>query len=130
MNILKNTTRNVAVAACGLALLKSLVAYAGPPVIDSISMVPRLIITSDPATTDTIQYTTDLNQTNWVALTNLTVTVSPYWFVDVSASSSSQRFYRVVANPTPPGMALIPAGPFTMGDSLDSDPEALPRHTV
>jgi len=28
-----------------------------------------------------------------------------------------------------PGMALIPAGPFVMGDSLDGDSSALPRHT-
>ena len=34
-------------------------------------------------------------------------------------------------NPAPPvNMVLIPAGPFTMGDSLDGDSFALPLHTV
>jgi formylglycine-generating enzyme required for sulfatase activity len=36
-----------------------------------------------------------------------------------------------VFDPNPPlRMSLIPAGLFTMGDTLDSDPKALPLHTV
>ena len=130
MNILKKLSQNPALTACGLALLQSLAAQAADPVINSITMVPRLTITSDPATANTVQYNTNVSQTNWIALTNLTVAASPYWFVDVTAPLSPQRFYRVVASPIPSGMALIPAGPFIMGDSLDRDPDALPRHTV
>src|ERR1019366_5203736 len=59
----------------------------------------------------------------------------PYLFVDAAAPPAPYRFYRVAAfyqtnNPGPPGMALIPAGSFTMGDSLDGDTSALPLHTV
>jgi sulfatase modifying factor 1 len=69
-----------------------------------------------------------------VTLTNLLVAQCPYWYVDVAAPPASQRFYRVLAigtnRPAPPGMALIPAGSFTMGDSLDGDSMALPLHAV
>jgi formylglycine-generating enzyme required for sulfatase activity len=45
--------------------------------------------------------------------------------------STNVRF-RVTADDqvAPSGMALIPAGSFTMGDSLDGDSSALPLHTV
>src|SRR5215831_10527132 len=121
MNMLKKLSKNPALTACGLALLQSLAAQAADPVINNITTVPRLTITSDLASADTIQYSADLGQTNWVALTNLTVAASPYWFVDVTAPPSPQRFYRVVASPVPSGMALISAGSFTMGDTLDGD---------
>jgi len=63
-------------------------------------------------------------------LTSLAVTQSPYRFVDVAAPPASQRFYRVAALETnssaPSGMALIPAGSFTMGDTLDGESDAIP----
>jgi formylglycine-generating enzyme required for sulfatase activity len=130
MNTMKNTSKNSALAACGLALLQSVAAQAADPVINNITTVPRLTITSDLATADTIQYSTDLSQTNWLALTNLMVDASPYWFVDATAPPSPQRFYRVVASPLPSGMGLIPAGSFTMGDALDGEADAMPTHTV
>ena len=125
-----NLMKEIICSACILAIWAAVTAHAAAPAIDNIAMVPRLTIQSDPATTDTIQYSTDLNQTNWVALTNLVVAVSPYWFVDVNAPPSPQRFYRVVAFPTPSGMALIPAGSFSMGDTLDHEADALPTHQV
>ena len=35
---------------------------------------------------------------NWVVLTNLVVTQSPYWFVDTVTAPGTQRFYRIVAH--------------------------------
>lgn len=72
---------------------------AAVPVITNIAMVPRLTIQSIVGTTNQIQYRTNVSQTNWIVLTNLVVTQSTYWFVDVAAPPSPQRFYR----------ALIPA---------------------
>jgi formylglycine-generating enzyme len=65
------------------------------------------------------------------------VAQSPYYFVDVTAPPAPRRFYRVVAfatNSAPPGgMALIPAGSFTMGNCMDpaeGSTDELPLHTV
>lgn len=43
--------------------------------------------------------------------------------------STNVRF-QVTVNEVPAGMVPIPAGSFTMGDSLDGNPSALPLHTV
>ena len=40
--------------------------------------------------------------------------------------SGTQQFYRLSPPAIPSGMALIPAGTFTMGDSLDGDYDAIP----
>lgn len=61
------------------------VAAQAAPVIQSIEMLgaqPRLGIQSDVGSTNEIQYSADLGQTNWTVLTNLVVAASPYWFVD------------------------------------------------
>jgi formylglycine-generating enzyme len=70
-------------------------------------------------------------------LTNLLVAQSPYWFEHLAAPPASQRFYRVAALAaiTPPasGMALIPAGWFTMGNCMNTNEgpsEELPPHTI
>ncbi len=52
--------------------------------------------------------------------------------IQVSApvlSWSGPMFCRVRGVPAPAGMALIPAGPFVMGDPLDGQSIALPLHT-
>jgi len=102
-------------------------------------MVPRLTIQSDLGITNQIQYTANLAQSNWTTLTNLVVTQSPYWFVDVAAPPAPVRFYRVVAatNTTAPtDMVLIPAGSFIRGDTFggpdsgEGDASELPTNAV
>jgi formylglycine-generating enzyme required for sulfatase activity len=138
---MKNRLRTISIGLCALALWASMVAQGAVPAITNITMAgatPRFGVQSDLGISNQIQCCTNLSQSNWVVLTNLLVTQSPYWFVDVAAPPASQRFYRVLAlgtNSTPPsGMALIPAGSFTMGNCMDpsegwSDDE-LPLHTV
>jgi formylglycine-generating enzyme required for sulfatase activity len=125
--------------------LGALALGAGPaapgavPVITNITMVgatPQFAVQSEVGITNQIQYSANLSQTNWVVLTNLLVAQSPYWFVDAAAPPASQRFYRVAAlaaGATPPsGMALIPAGSFTMGNCMnpgEGSPDELPLHT-
>ena len=130
----------MSIGLCALALGAAVVTQGAAPVITNITMVgatPQFGVQSALGVTNQIQYCTNLNQTNWVVLTNLVVTQSPYWFVDVNAPPAPRRFYRVLAlgtnspvPPVPPDMALIPAGSFTMGDSVDGDTSALPLHTV
>lgn len=67
--------------------------------------------------TFTVQTTTSpLSASNWVDWTQ----------VPVTNAATTTRIFDV--NP-PPGMVLIPAGSFTMGDNLDDTPESLPLHT-
>jgi hypothetical protein len=87
-------------------------ARATLPAITNIAMVPRLIIESDLGVTNTIEYTTNLSDTNWVALTNIFVTGSPYTFVDLSAPPSIQRFYRVSKVVFPPQNLAKSSGDF------------------
>jgi len=102
--------------------------------ITMVSATPQFAVQSDLGITNQIQYCTNLSQGWWLALTNVVVTESPYWFVDVAAPPSPQRFYRArVVGPTPSGMALVPVGSFTMGNCMDpneGNTNELPLHTV
>ena len=51
---------------------------------------------------------------------------------DWHGKSSTNVWFRLITAVTPPptNMAYIPAGSFTMGDSLDADTNALPQHAV
>lgn len=101
-------------------------ATASQPMISGVTISggnPKLVISSDVGATNQIQSATNLEQAVWVALTNIVVSQSPYWFIDSSNPAGQHRFYRVVAfsagAPTvPAGMALIPAGTFDMGDTF------------
>ena len=68
--------------------------------------------------TFTVQTTPSLlSPINWV----------DYIQVPVANPVTTHRIY----DPNPPyGMVFIPAGPFTMGDTLDGETNALPLHTV
>jgi formylglycine-generating enzyme len=130
-------TRAMKLSLCALALGADAAADAGAPVITNITMVgstPQFGVHSDLGITNQVQYCTNLTQGWWLALTNLVVAESPYWFVDVGAPPSPQRFYRTrVVGPTPSGMVLIPAGSFTMGNCMatnEGDADELPLHPV
>jgi hypothetical protein len=43
-----------------------------------------------------IDYSTNLADTSWITLTNLTLTISPQVFIDTTAPARSERFYRAV----------------------------------
>jgi len=71
-----------------------------------------------PGTNYTIQTAAALpGGTNWVDYVQLPVT-------------NSVNTNRLIDFNPPAGMALIPAGSFTMGDNLDGNGDALPLHTV
>lgn len=124
----------------GAALLLGLACFAvhGQPSISSVSLSvagPQFEIYGAVGSTNQILTVSDLTQTNWSALTNITVTQNPYTFMDTVTPAVSQRFYRVIdpnwpAQP-PTNMALIPAGTFQMGDTFnEGEYYELPVHTV
>jgi formylglycine-generating enzyme required for sulfatase activity len=90
--------RAVAEAPAGLAIQT----YAG------------LTITGAVGKVYTVQYTTDLAQSNdWQAAGLVQLPGSPYLWVDTTAPATGRRFYRAVEGPT--NMVWIPPGTFTMG---------------
>jgi len=132
--------RAIAVALlCWALATASGLAQNNPAV--SIELYAGLTITGSVGTNYVVQYVNALSHsTNWQTLTNLTLPTNPYLWVDTSTPAWGQRFYRVLAASNtntstntppvvPPGMVLIPAGSFLMGDSVDGDTNA-PTSTV
>jgi sulfatase modifying factor 1 len=117
---------------CALALGANVDAQAQAPVITSFSGNGVLVCSNlAPGSVATVEWASSLSgpwQTNWAGLD--AVTVASNGEIQVSVP----MFYRVrgVAQTNPPsGMALIPAGSFTMGDCMgDGFSEELPLHTV
>ena len=131
--------RNGLALAILLAVVNCNKLKADPPAILSLTMsggAPQLVITSEVGATNEIMSITDWGATNWGVLTNQVVTQSPYTFTDTANQVGSQRFYRVAvlaspSNSPPPGMALIPAGVFQMGDDFNEGAQyEVPVHTV
>ena len=100
-----------------------------------IGTCPMLYVTGTVGYAYSIQSTTDMINTNgWVTLTNITLSSSSLIWTDTgtdtSRSGNPRKFYRVGASipsvGAVSGMALIPAGSFTMGDTLDGDANAIP----
>jgi formylglycine-generating enzyme required for sulfatase activity len=124
----------------GLLVLAPRSALAQSPPVLSVQLsngAARLGIAAAVGTVCEIQYLTDLAQTNtWLRLTNLTLVHNPHLWVDTSGPVAGRRFYRamtVVTNQPLTNMVLIPAGTFTMGNSMNSEEGSsgeLPLHTV
>jgi len=49
--------------------------------------------------TYSIQYVTDITDTNWITLTNVTLPVSPYFHIDFGSPGAVRRFYRAILLP-------------------------------
>jgi formylglycine-generating enzyme len=86
--------------------------------IETIAEGPRLSVRSEVGVTNEILSVAEVGQSNWVVLSRLLVTQTPYWWEDVTNPPTSRRFYRVRL-PLPVGMVLIPSGEFTMGDTFN-----------
>jgi formylglycine-generating enzyme required for sulfatase activity len=73
-----------------------------------------------------LQSTTNLASPNWGLVTDaVPVTVKNTVTITVS-NALPARFFRLYNTNPPAGMALIPAGAFTMGDNLDGETDAVP----
>jgi formylglycine-generating enzyme required for sulfatase activity len=121
-----------------LTIMGCVTTAAGQPCFTNFTLLgasPQLTITGEVGTTNQILCITDLSQSNWTVVANMVVTQNPYTFVDTSTTPEPQRFYRVVdpnwPTNTVPGMALIPAGTFEMGDTFEEgEYYELPVHEV
>jgi hypothetical protein len=127
--------RTIRIGLGALVLGVGLAVEAQVPLLTNTRLVggiPQFDVLSPVGLTNQIQCSTDLGHTNWVVLTNLLVTQSQYSFVDVGAPPAPYRFYRVVALAleTPLGMALVPAGSFIIGDTLDGEADAVPTNVT
>ena len=70
-----------------------------------------------------LQTVTNLASTNWVtARTAVAVNTAEV------TNAAPAGFFRLMPTTTPAGMALIPAGWFTMGDTLDGEGDAIPTN--
>lgn len=64
-----------------------------------------------------LQSTTNVASSNWV-----TATEAVYVSAAVVSNAAPAKFFRLIVTNPPPGMVMIPAGPFTMGNVTgDSD---------
>jgi len=91
-----------------------------PPVLDlHVFAGSGLSITGSVGTVFSIEYVTDLAQTNnasaWRCLEFLQLPASPYVWVDKSAPATGKRFYRAVGFTTLTNLVFIPPGTFRMG---------------
>src|SRR5439155_24212043 len=85
-----------------------------PPGLD-IQLYAGLTITGAVDTVYSIQYVTDLAQTNaWRCLTFLQLPNTNYLWTDTSTPIPGRRFYRAVSN-VRTNLAFIPSGTFRMG---------------
>jgi formylglycine-generating enzyme required for sulfatase activity len=105
-------------------------ALAQSSVITSFSQNGILVCSNlNPGSVATVVWASSLTgpwQSNWTTLNAIPVGSNGTIQVGVP------MFYRVLGvaatNPTPAGMALIPAGSFTMGDPLDGESDAIPTN--
>jgi formylglycine-generating enzyme required for sulfatase activity len=73
-----------------------------------------------------LQSTTNLASPTWVTATDA-VQVTAF----TVSNTSPARFFRLAPNTdATAGMAIIPAGAFTMGDNLDGESDAIPTVSV
>ena len=96
-----------------------------------LQLYAGLSITGAVGTVYSIEYVTDLAQTNnasaWRCLEFLQLPASPYLWADKSAPATGKRFYRAVVFAAPKSLAFIPPGTFRMGsptnevDRLESE---------
>ena len=80
-------------------------------------------------TNGALQSTVSLTQPNWMSATDIvTATYGSYTAVSVGNSPSARFFRLALVPPTSDGMALVPAGSFTMGDTWDGESDAAPTN--
>jgi formylglycine-generating enzyme required for sulfatase activity len=113
------------------SLLISLTLFAGiHPLQAQLNIAPAanqtVLYWTTTATNCVLQSTTNLASPTWVTATDA-VQVTAF----TVSNTSPARFFRLAPNTdATAGMAIIPAGAFTMGDNLDGESDAIPTVSV
>jgi formylglycine-generating enzyme required for sulfatase activity len=84
---------------------------------------PSLLYWPDSMSNYVLQTVTNLSSTNWLTARNA-FTVNAALVTNAAPSG----YFRLMQTSAPAGMALIPAGWFTLGDSLDGSADAIPTN--
>ena len=111
---------------CWAALAVAPRAPAQTPPGLNLQLYAGLSITGAVGTVYSVEYVTDLAQTNsWRCLEYLQLPASPYLWADKSAPATGQRFYRATVFGAPTNLVFIPPGTFRMGspsNEVDREP--------
>jgi len=112
---------------CWAALASPGASAQTPPALN-LQLYAGLSITGAVGVVYSIEYVTDLAQTNsWHCLEFLQAPASPYLWADKSAPVTGQRFYRAVVFAPPANLVFIPPGTFMMGSPTNEvDREPIP----
>lgn len=71
------------------------------PVCISIQMYAGLSITGQVGHAYCVQYVPNVEETNWTTLTNFSLSVPDYFYLDLESPFQPRRFYRVIEGPCP-----------------------------
>ena len=109
------------------------VVFTAPPRLTKLTeyQVPRVAVRQAPPANVVLQSSAALGGTNpWTdRIAFVTSSNGVVWF-DLAATQAASRFYQARPDPVP-GMARIPAGSFTMGDTFsEAGSTGLPLHSV
>jgi formylglycine-generating enzyme required for sulfatase activity len=100
----------------------------------NLQLYAGLSITGAVGTVYSVEYVTDLAQTNsWRCLEFLQPPASPYLWADKSAPATGQRFYRTSVFAAPTNLVFIPPGAFMMGsptNEVDREDQEGPQTAV
>ncbi len=110
-----------------LAVFARVYPVPAQPITLGIAQAGNQVVLSWPttATNYVLQSTPNLLPATWSNVSPASVLVNGQNTV-TNPISGAQQFYRLSQLPNPAGMALIPAGAFTMGDTLDGESDAAP----
>jgi len=106
-----------------LALLAVVHPAPAQPTLGMVLTNNQVLLYWSPSYTGYIlQSSTDPSSTNWVPATGVFPAAHSSQSAVTVSNSTQAQFFRLFQLPTTPdGMVLIPAGPFVIGDTLDSN---------
>jgi sulfatase modifying factor 1 len=113
-----------------LALLTGVYPVVAQPALGIVATNKQLILywpLNVGGTNSVLQSATNLASTNWLSVTDaFPVNYGSQFAVSVTNVSSARFFRLSLVHPTADGMAFIPAGSLTIGDTLDGETDASP----